>query len=190
MSSLCFVCFIYWKEMTRIYILGGPGSGKTTLANRISYQLTIPCYELDLIGWEKGVGAERPSEVRLREVHEIALQADWVAEGGHSPWRNELLQRAEQIVWLDLSWNIARWRILTRHAHASLAGTNKHHGLLKLSRFMSNAKAFYTSTQPDQMTRLTEAQALQPYQDKVVHCQCSTDVETFFLRLMANMNDE
>jgi broad-specificity NMP kinase len=42
--------------MTCIYILGGPGSGKTTLANRISYQLTIPCYELDLIGWEKGVG--------------------------------------------------------------------------------------------------------------------------------------
>ena len=62
--------------MTRIYILGGPGSSKTTLANRISYKLTIPCYELDLIGWEKGVGAERPSEVRLREVHEIALQAD------------------------------------------------------------------------------------------------------------------
>ena len=76
-SPLSFVCFIYRNEITRIYILGGPGSGKTTLANRISYQLTIPCYELDLIGWEKGVGAERPSEVRLREVHEIALQADW-----------------------------------------------------------------------------------------------------------------
>ena len=46
--------------MTRMYITGGPGSGKTTLAKRISSQLTLPCYEMDLIGWENGVGAERP----------------------------------------------------------------------------------------------------------------------------------
>ena len=37
------------EEMTRIYILGGPGSGKTTLAKRLSDRLNVPCYELDLI---------------------------------------------------------------------------------------------------------------------------------------------
>ena len=80
--------------MTRIYITGGPGSGKTTLAKCITHQFNIPCFEMDLIGWENGVGAERPLEVRLRDVHEIAIQANWVVEGGHSPWRNELLQGA------------------------------------------------------------------------------------------------
>lgn len=166
--------------MTRIYILGGPGSGKTTLTKRISNRLNIPSYELDLIGWENGAGAERPLEVRLHDVHEIAIQPDWVAEGGHSPWRDELLQNAEQIVWLDLAWNIARRRILTRHMRLSWAGTNKHRGLLKLYHFMGYAKVFYTSTQPDQNTRLTEAKALQAYMDKVVHCQRPADVEAFF----------
>jgi adenylate kinase family enzyme len=56
--------------MTRIYITGGPGSGKSTLAKDISHLLDIPCYELDLIGWENGVGADRPLEVRLGDVHE------------------------------------------------------------------------------------------------------------------------
>ncbi len=166
--------------MTRIYITGGPGSGKTTLAKRISRQFNIHCYEMDFTGWENGFGAERPLEVRLCDVHEIAAQPNWVAEGGHSPWRDELLQRAEQIVWLDLPWNIAGRRILTRHIRASLAGTNKHRGLLKLYRFMGYARTYYTSRQPDQKTRLTEAQELQPYRDKVVRCQSPVDVEAFW----------
>lgn len=173
------------EEMSRIYITGGPGSGKTTLAKNLSHQLTIPFCEMDLIGWENGVGVERSLEVRLHDVHEIVIQADWVAEGGHTPWRDELLQNAEQIVWLDLSWNIASWRILTRHLRASWAGTNRHPGLLKLYRFMRYARAFYTSTQPDQETRLTEAKELQPYMHKVVHCQHPVDVKAFFSRLIA-----
>src|SRR5258708_16621339 len=106
--------FVTREKMTAIYIVGGRGSGKTTLANRLSSQFALPCYEMDLIGWENGVGAQRPLAVCLREVHEIAIQADWVMEGGHRPWIDELLQSAEQIVWLDLSWNIARWRLVTR----------------------------------------------------------------------------
>ncbi len=174
--------------MTRIFIIGGTGSGKTTLGRRLARQLNIPFYEMDLVGWENGAGAERPMEVRLRDVHEIAMQQDWVVEGWFRPWTDELQQEANQIVWLDLPWSIVRWRIITRHMRASLAGTNKHRGLLKLYRFLKYARIFYTSTphtQPKQETRLVIAKELQPYLSKVVHCRKPADVDAFLAQLTA-----
>ena len=169
----------------RIFIIGGAGSGKTTLGRRIAQQFHIPFYEMDLVGWENGAGAERPMDVRLRNVHEIALLQDWVAEGWFPGWTDELQEEADQIVWLDLPWSIARWRIITRHMRASLAGTNKHRGLLKLYRFLRAARKFYTSQPPGHNTREEAAKDLQPYQSKVVHCQRPADVSAFLAQLMA-----
>lgn len=56
------------KTIMRIHIIGGPGSGKTTLARRIASRLKIPFYEMDVIGWEGGFASERPLEVRLRDI--------------------------------------------------------------------------------------------------------------------------
>ncbi len=33
--------------MTKLYITGGPGSGKTTYAKRLAQKLDIPCYDLE-----------------------------------------------------------------------------------------------------------------------------------------------
>lgn len=173
--------------MTRIYIIGGPGSGKTTLAKRVAQQLTLPCYEMDQIGWENGFGAFRAEEVRLHEVQEIAQQDDWVAEGWFSPWTDALAQRAEQIVWLDLPWRVARWRIISRHMRASLAGTNKHRGLRKLYQFLVYAKHYYTH---EEGTRAQLAKELQPFMPRVVQCRRPAEVEAWFARLSATSAPE
>lgn len=38
--------------MTKIHILGGPGSGKSYIAAKISSRFKIPSYELDTIFWD------------------------------------------------------------------------------------------------------------------------------------------
>ena len=170
--------------MTRIHIIGGPGSGKTTLAARLSAHLHIPCYELDTIGWEGGFGAERPPEARIADTARIATQAEWVTEGSFLGWTDELFHRADVIIWLDLPWRIAAWRIISRHARASLTGTNKHRGLIKLYRFLGSCREYYKS-KADEHTREAAARYLTTYADKLVHCHRPDEVKAFLTGILA-----
>ncbi len=173
----------------RIHTIGGTGSGKTTLAKRLSRLLNIPFYEMDVVGWENGYGAERPLEVKLRDIHTIAIQPGWVTEGGHFGWVDELLQTADKIIYLDVPWRVACYRILTRHLCLSLAGTNRHRGLRKLYHFLGYARKYYTSTDPAK-GHLYTLHMLQPYRYKVIHCRNSTDVEQFVTDLQNKRQKE
>lgn len=49
----------------RIYIVGPPGSGKTTLSECLAKKHKIKCYELDLIFYDNKNGSvKRPDEER------------------------------------------------------------------------------------------------------------------------------
>ncbi len=86
----------------RILIVGGQGSGKTTLARAIAADTGWPLHELDLVARVGGgTGPERPADVRDADVAAIAADGAWVAEGVHLGWTTPLLERAELIVWLD-----------------------------------------------------------------------------------------
>lgn len=78
--------------MTRIHIMGGSGSGKTMLAKKLASRLDIPYYEIDVVGWENGHGALRPLDVRLRDIHAIAIQPSWVTDNFFASWTDELLE--------------------------------------------------------------------------------------------------
>jgi adenylate kinase family enzyme len=51
-------------DVRRIHIIGGPGSGKTTLAGYLAQAIGASCYDLDVVGYEGGSGARRPLDVR------------------------------------------------------------------------------------------------------------------------------
>jgi shikimate kinase len=171
----------------RIHIIGGPGSGKTTLARRISSAQSIPAFDLDTIGYENGAGAKRPLADRLADTAAVARQDAWITEGIFLWWIDELLRRADVIIWLDVPWRVAAWRIARRHMTASLSGTNRHRGLRRLWRFLLAARRYYLEPAvrlhaPDDdaaMTRAATAEALPPHASRIVHCRTSEDVARF-----------
>jgi hypothetical protein len=173
--------------MQRIYVIGGPGSGKTTLARRLAAQGSLALYELDAIGYDGGAGPKRPLSSKLAEVSRIAAQPAWIAEGVFLWWTDELLQRADVIVWLDFPWRLAAWRIVLRHVRASLGGTNPHRGLRRLVAFLRSARCYYRDpavppTAPDDdgaVTRTATEQSLAAFKSKVVHCRRPADTATF-----------
>jgi adenylate kinase family enzyme len=180
----------------RIHIIGGAGSGKTTLAGQLAARLDLPAYDLDAAAYERGAGRKRPLDARRANAHAIANQPGWIAEGGYLWWTEPLVAAADVVIWIDLPWRIAAWRVIKRHLRASLAGTNKHRGVRKLLRFVRWTRRYYTSTsvqpEPDDdaaMSRAATAAMLRQYMDKVIHCRRPSTVKTVLERARSAAKD-
>lgn len=125
--------------MVKIHILGGPGSGKTTLAECLSSRLHVPHHDLDKIGWKHGAR----SAGYIEDAFAIAEQPAWITENIGLTWIDPLLYHADCIVLLEVSWPVAAWRILRRHISKSLRGTNPYPTKL-LFNFLKDSRRYYT----------------------------------------------
>ena len=67
----------------KIHIVGGPGSGKTYLARKLSRELGILHYDLDDVQWanESGYGKKRDTAERDALLNEILQKDEWIVEG-------------------------------------------------------------------------------------------------------------
>jgi len=176
----------------RIYIVGGGGSGKTTLARRLGTLLDAPVYDLDRIGYEGGAGAQRRFDVKLADIHHIAAQPAWITEGIFLWWTDELFRSADLIIWLDLPFHVAAWRIVVRHVKAELAGNNRHAGWRSLRWFLKNTWTYYRANVPTipsapdddgAVTHLATAEALQPYATRLIRFRHASEVSALLERL-------
>lgn len=164
------------SHWNKVLIVGGPGSGKSTLGRIVAQAMGGVLYELDVIGYVGGAGAERSLEDRLRDVAAIASQDRWVAEGSYIDWTDALAAAADSIVLLDPPWSVARHRIIMRHVKANLRRSNKHAGLRKLWCFVQDCKEYYTGSEA---RRLRTASWVDGFKAKTVICQTNREVEQF-----------
>ncbi len=185
------------ETVHRIHIIGGAGSGKTTLACQVAARLDIPVYLLDEIYFGSDIyfkndgETHRSLDILLADVSCIAAQSAWVTEGSYLWWTEELLRRADIIIWLDIPWRIAAWRIIVRQVRKGLMNPTHHpirHKLKRFIRFFHKQRKYYLSgtlverdtvNDDSAKNRITTAQYLASYTNKLIHCCTSSEVEAF-----------
>jgi adenylate kinase family enzyme len=112
----------------RILVAGTAGSGKTTLAGRISASMCIPYTEIDALyhgpNWT-------PRDGFMLDVAAFAARPTWVTEWQYGKARPLLLRRADLLVWLDLPRSLVMRRVALRTAQRRLNRTVLWNGNLE-----------------------------------------------------------
>lgn len=104
----------------KILIIGTVGTGKTTLAKKLSKQYNIKYYEIDSIVHDDNNKIKRTSKQQDEIIEKINNNADWIIEGVLRKNLYYLLELADKIIYLDISKKVRNRRILIRYIKQKL----------------------------------------------------------------------
>ncbi len=132
----------------RIIIVGSTGSGKTTLAHRLSAMRGLPRIELDALHWGPHWTPVPKEEFRARAAQAVASDR-WVADGNYGQVRDIVWPRADTLIWLDYGLPVIYWRLLKRTITRVFAGTELYAGNRESFRnaFLSRDSLFVWAAQ-------------------------------------------
>jgi adenylate kinase family enzyme len=160
--------------LQRIHIIGGPGSGKSYAARRLSQCLGFPAYDLDDLFWDRAAesyGVSASDADRDAKLMSIAEGDAWVIEGVYYRWLKASFERADIIFVLSPNVYLRDWRILKRFVSRKLGiMPTKRESLLDLYRLIQwNHK--YDS---DNLKRAMDF--IRDFEHKLVTRRCADDL--------------
>jgi len=102
------------KNINKISIIGGPGTGKSTLSNNLGKVLNLPVYHIDglhyLENWQI-----RDKNERDQIILDTIKNSKWIMDGTYHSTLEMRVQNSDMIIFLDFSM-IARLKgILSRY---------------------------------------------------------------------------
>ena len=130
----------------RIHIIGGPGSGKTTLAKKIVANRGLPYMDLDDIQWDNSrntYGHKNPEEIRDAALLKFLKgNSLWVIEGTYVGWLLPSFSAANIVIILLTPLWLRQFRVLRRSLRRKLGfEKSKHESLADICTMLSwNAK--------------------------------------------------
>ena len=150
----------------KIHIIGGPGSGKTIFAEKLSRELGIQHYDLDDLQWDNqsdSYGVKRAPSERDGLLADVLNHKDWIIEGVYYAWCQQCFADADKIYVLSVPQYKYRYRIIRRFVRRKLGlEQGKKETLRSLSQLLKWADKY-------QQENLVEIRKLLvPYLDKVI----------------------
>lgn len=94
-------------------VYGVTGSGKTTLAARLSKLSGVKWTSVDDLTWEPG-WVEVPPDVQRAKFEAICGGEEWMLDTAYGKWIDVPLARVQLIVALDYPRSLSLWRLLRR----------------------------------------------------------------------------
>lgn len=158
----------------KIHIVGGSGTGKSFVAERISERYHIPHYDLDDIFWDNSAasyGTKMPIKKRTEALGEILAGDNWVIEGVFYDWLNDSFCSADMIFILQTSPLVFNARILKRYLKRKLGWQRgKKETLKSLFDLLVWTNQYQRKSIPKIRAFLDE------YKDKIVVAKKSQDI--------------
>ena len=150
----------------KIHIIGGPGSGKSFLAEHLSRQYGIPHFDLDDLQWNnesESYGVKRDAQEREDLLSQLLEKDDWIIEGVYYAWCGRCFEEADTIYLLNIPRYKYRYRIIRRFVRRKLGLENgKKESLKSVSNLLRWADKY-------QRVNLTEIKKiLEKYKGKVI----------------------
>jgi len=142
-------------KYNKILIVGAIGSGKTTLASKLSKRFKIKNYELDNIAYKRRQTYEKykPKE-RDKKAKSILKKKRWIMEGFYyRSWTHPIYRKADIVIILNIKTSLSKRRVIRRFIKRKLSprkykNTNrKLKAMIKLLKYVEQYPKKYFQKQ-------------------------------------------
>ncbi len=99
--------------MNRVMIIGSGGAGKSTLAKQLGEKLNLPVHHLDTFFWNPGWVSATEEEL-MEAQNKFVYDDKWIFDGNYSATMDIRMQRADTVIFLDLSKYLCTFRVIKR----------------------------------------------------------------------------
>ncbi len=90
------------------------GSGKTTIAKKLSKMTKIKFYSLDNIYYSEKYNKKREHKERAKKLKELLKNKKWIVEGVFNKWTEDIFKKTDLVIWLDLHPRFLIWHLFKR----------------------------------------------------------------------------
>ncbi len=90
------------KDINKISIVGGSGTGKTTLSNNLGKKLNLPIYHMDAFHYAENWKVRNKKE-RDKKILSKLEEDKWIIDGTYSSTLKERVEESDFVIFLDYS---------------------------------------------------------------------------------------